>query len=276
MRLLLPPSESKRIGTATSTLQLAQLVAPELAVDRERIIAALSHYCARPTPEVRADIGTSIRQDAELLRNTGLRGAPTAPAHDIYDGVLFDAIDLSTCPPPVLRRVVERVLVQSALFGVVGFGDAIPAYRCSAGSRLPRIGRIDAFWRARLDAAMRSLLADHLVLDLRSGAYASMWTPVGEVAERTATVRIMQMRNGRRTAVSHMNKAMKGRLVRTLCEQSGEPTSIHTVAQAIATVGYEVELRQDKAIHVLEVLADGGVGQEGCTNRIAGVGTSNQ
>jgi hypothetical protein len=274
VRLLLPPSETKRIGTAASPLQPASLVAPELAVDRERVVDALVSYCAQPTAEVRADIGTSIRQDAELLRNTGLREAPTAPAHDIYDGVLFDAIDLSTCSPLVLRRVVERVLVQSALFGVVGFGDAIPAYRCSAGSRLPRIGRIDAFWRARLDAAMRSLLADHLVLDLRSGAYASMWTPDVDVAERTTTLRIMQMRGGRRTAVSHMNKATKGRLVRTLCEQALEPTSIHAVAQVIAAAGYEVELLQGGT--VLEVLAGGGVDQEGCTNRIAGVGTSNQ
>jgi hypothetical protein len=42
----------------------------------------------------------------------------------------------------------------------------------------------------------------------------------------------------------------------------------------IAAAGYEVELLQGGT--VLEVLAGGGVDQEGCTNRIAGVGTSNQ
>lgn len=256
MRFLLPPSETKRDGSVAAPLDLETLVAPALTRDRERVVAALSKYCAKPTPKVRAAIGTTANQDPELLRNAHLADAPTAPAFTIYDGVLFDAIDLESCSPTVHERIVQTVLVQSALFGVVGFGDAIPAYRCSADSALPRLGRLGTFWRPRLERVMPQLLGDGLVLDFRSGPYASMWTPRGEMRERTAVVKIMQMRDGKRLAVSHFNKATKGRLVRALCEASTAPTSIEGAVHAIANAGFEAELVHVKGVSTIEVLTD--------------------
>lgn len=256
MRFLLPPSETKRDGTQALALAFESLTAPSLTRDRARVASTLSKYCAKATPTVRAAIGTTINQDAELMRNARLLDAPTSPAFSIYDGVLFDAIDLASCAPDVRARIIDQVLVQSALFGVVGFGDAIPAYRCSADSALPHLGRLGSFWRPRLERVMPQLLADELVLDLRSGTYASMWSPRSEVRERTAVVKIMQLRDGRRLAVSHFNKATKGRLVRALCERASVPTSIEEAVFAIADAGYEVALVRVKDVNVIEVLTD--------------------
>lgn len=50
--------------------------------------------------------------------------------------------------------LTDRVLVQSMLLGIVGFGDVIPADRCSADSALPRIGRLGTFRRPRLEREM--------------------------------------------------------------------------------------------------------------------------
>lgn len=255
MRLLLPPSESKRDGTSQNPVFLPGLAAPQLERDRERVVAALARFCARPSPRVRAAIGTTVNQDGELLRNAGIRDAPTAAAFAVYDGVLFDAIDLPSCSAATRQRLVERVLVQSALFGVVGFGDHIPAYRCSADSALPRIGRVGSFWRQRLDGAMAGLLADQLVIDMRSGPYAAMWTPSHDRSARVVGVKVMQMRDGRRLAVSHMNKATKGLLVRALCEPAREPASVDEVAHVLAVAGYAVETTTVQGRHIIEVMA---------------------
>ena len=256
VRFLLPPSETKRDGTSAAPLELEALSAATLTRDRARIVAALAKYCAKPTPRVRTAIGTTINQDAELARNARLVDAPTAPAHAIYDGVLFDAIDLAVVTPDVRTRIIDSVLVQSALFGIVGFGDAIPAYRCSADSSLPRFGRLGTFWRPRLDRVMPQLLGDDLVLDLRSGTYASMWTPRADMRERTAVVKIMQLRDGKRLAVSHFNKATKGRLVRGLCGLNAPLSSIDDAVAAIARIGFEAELVRIKDVNVIEVLTD--------------------
>ena len=203
---------------------------------------------------MRAAIGTSASQDAELVRNSVLRSAPTAPAFEVYDGVLFDAIELSSAPAAVHARIVERVLVQSALFGVVGFGDHIPAYRCSADSALPRIGRVGTFWRSRLNAAMNELTENHLVVDLRSGSYAAMWKPAAELAERTATVRVMQMRGGRRLAVSHFNKATKGQIVRALCSTAAELHTVDDAANRLVKVGFDVDVVRLRSGVTIEVM----------------------
>ncbi len=254
VRILLPPSETKRDGTLPGPVQLTALTAPELAVLRQRALAALVRRSAKPTPAARAAIGVTATQDAELARNARLLEAPIAPAHAVYDGVLFDAIGFDACTPSQRQRIIERTLVQSALFGVVGFGDHIPAYRCSADSTLPRLGRMGTFWRARIGTAMDALLADHLVIDLRSGAYASMWSPHGDIRERTVVVTVLQDRGGRRVAVSHFNKATKGHLVRALGAATQAPTTPQAVADAAASAGFDVHLVADRGSHVLEVL----------------------
>ena len=254
VRILLPPSETKRDGALPGPVDVTHLVAPGLGADRTRALRALARYCSRMTPAVRAGIGITGNQDAELLRNAQVLEAPVAAAHEVYDGVLFDALAFGTLPPAQQQCVLDAVLVQSALFGVVGLGDRIPAYRCSADSTLPRLGRMGTFWRSRLGSTMTGLIGDGVLVDMRSGAYASMWTPDAATAARTVVVRVMQERDGRRLAVSHFNKATKGRLVRALCSASDSPSNVREVAEAVGAAGYAVTLLETRGPAVLEVL----------------------
>ena len=98
---------------------------------------------------------------------------------------------------------------------------------------------------------MPALLEAHFVLDLRSSNYAPMWRPID--TDRVASLQVMQLRNGRRTAVSHMNKATKGRIVRLLGEQRREPQDVAAVANVIAAGGYDVTVAAGG--NVIEVLA---------------------
>lgn len=198
-------------------------------------------------------LGITTRQAGELERNASVWTAPAAEAHSVYDGVLFDALDFAGRSPALRRRISEAVLVQSALFGLVGLGDRIPAYRCSADSQLPGLGRAATYWQPHLANSVPRLLEGHCVIDMRSGAYAGMWQPAPGAS--AVVVRVMQDRGGHRVAASHFNKATKGLLVADLCAsraQLDEPTA---VARALAKRDWEVRLeRRAGQVAVLEVL----------------------
>ena len=93
-------------------------------------------------------VGASLRDDVE--RNTRLHAEPAAPAHQVYSGVLYDALGYKSLTPTQRRKAVESVLVISALWGAIGFGDHVPAYRLSMGTALPDVGRLASFWKPHL------------------------------------------------------------------------------------------------------------------------------
>src|SRR5262249_32626863 len=82
-------------------------------------------------------------------------------------------------------------------------------------------------------------------LDLRSAEYASSWTPAGEVAGRTFTVRVLHERVVRgvlaRTVVSHFNKETKGRLVRDVLSAAAAPPRPAELVTLLGDLGYRVE-----------------------------------
>ncbi|MGE6736019.1 peroxide stress protein YaaA, partial [Streptomyces sp. NPDC059900] len=167
------------------------------------------------------------------------------PAGEIYTGVLYDALGLATLDAAAKRRAARSLLVFSGLWGAVGITDRIPSYRCSMGVKLPGLGALGAYWRTPMASAMPEAAGDGLVLDLRSSAYAAAWKPKGEVADRTATVRVLhaQMVDGveKRSVVSHFNKATKGRIVRSLLETGAQPKGPAELVEALRDLGHVVE-----------------------------------
>lgn len=128
--------------------------------------------------------------------------------------MLYDALGLASLDAAAKRRAARSLLVFSGLWGAVRVTDRIPSYRCSMGVRLPGLGALGAHWRAPMAEVLPEAAGDGLVLDLRSAAYAAAWKPKGEVAARTASVRVLHAPT--RKVVSHFNKATKGRIVRSL------------------------------------------------------------
>lgn len=113
------------------------------------------------------------------------------------------------------------------------------------GVKLPGLGALGAFWREPMASVMPQAAGEGLVLDLRSSAYASAWKPKGEVAGRTATVRVLhsQLVDGveKRSVVSHFNKATKGRLIRDLLLAGAVPDSPAELVTALRDLGFTVE-----------------------------------
>ncbi|MFD2766160.1 peroxide stress protein YaaA [Micromonospora eburnea] len=246
MLILLPPSEGKAETGTGRRLDLSRLSLPELTPARDAVLAALVALCAGPDEAAaRAALGLSEGQRGELRRNARLREAATAPAGRIYTGVLYEALDLASLPPAADRLARRYVLVSSCLWGAVRLTDRIPPYRCPVGTRLPGLGALSAYWRRALAPAMVAAAGNGPVLDLRSGAYAATWTPRGEVAERTVTVRVLHERDvdgvPTRSVVSHFNKATKGRLVRDLLTAGVRPRSADALIGTLRDLKYAVE-----------------------------------
>lgn len=246
MRILLPPSEGKTSPITGPPLDLAALCLPELTDARQRILDTLTALCDQADPEpARAVLGLSPGQLGEIRRNAQLRTAPTAPAAQVYTGVLYEALGLHTLNAPARALAQQSVLIFSGLWGVLRVTDHIPAYRCSITVRPPGVGALTGHWRAALAMALPSILDTGLLLDLRSTAYAAMWSPKGDLADRTVQVRILHEQQEhavpRRTVVSHANKAVKGRLIRDLFDAGIQPESPAELVTALRDLKYTVE-----------------------------------
>jgi hypothetical protein len=242
--ILLPPSQGKLAPERGGPLELEALSFAPLNPTRQTILASLERLSAGNPARARRVLALSPRQDAEIQRNRLLSSAPTAPAHQVYAGVLYDALDYEQLPSAARRRANRWVVVSSALWGALRLTDRIPTYRLSAGTVLPRVGNVDTRWREALAGVLSDAAGRGVVLDLRSGAYAALWTPTGSVADRTVVARVLQRRRDGSTAVvSHHNKATKGRLVAALARQV-EPLSLEALAEAVAATGAVIELIQ--------------------------------
>ncbi|GAA0456838.1 peroxide stress protein YaaA [Streptomyces olivaceiscleroticus] len=246
MLTLLPPSEGKADGQdGTAPLDVAALSLPGLAPAREAVLTELVELCAADAGKAQEVLGLSEGLKGEVAKNAALRTAGTRPAGEIYTGVLYDALGLATLDQKARQLAERSLLVFSGLWGAVGIADRIPSYRCSMGVKLPGLGALGAYWRGPMAEVLPAAAGDRLVLDLRSSAYASAWKPKGEVAERTATVRVLQSKivNGveKRSVVSHFNKATKGRMVRDLLSAGLEPAGPEELLEALRGLGYTVE-----------------------------------
>jgi cytoplasmic iron level regulating protein YaaA (DUF328/UPF0246 family) len=235
MLILLPPSEGKAAPATGAPVDLEALAfAAELTEPRRKLLGTLAALGQVPLPRAVAMLGLSKGQAGEVAVDSELAGAPAAPAAAVYTGVLYDRLRL----PELGKRAQNRVLIASALWGVVRPGDRIPYYRLSAKAKLKGVGALAAFWRPALAVALPDRGGD-LVIDMRSGAYSAAWKP--KRAELVA-VRAFSESGGVRTPVSHMAKAVRGEVARALLEARKAPADAEGAAAVAASAGFEVEL----------------------------------
>lgn len=212
MRILLPPSEGKARPEGGKPVDLDSLVfAAELRKQRQKLLRAV---------------------------DPKLRKAPAAPAAEVYTGVLYQRLELAGLSAGARRRAAKRVLVASSLWGFVRLEDRIPYYKLPPSTKLDGVGPLATWWREALAAAVPDL-AGETIVDMRSGAYVAAWKP------KQATllaVRAFREEKGKRKAVSHMAKAVRGDVARALLLAKREPKTPDEVAAVATDAGFEVEL----------------------------------
>ncbi|HEU4392998.1 MAG TPA: peroxide stress protein YaaA [Solirubrobacterales bacterium] len=235
MLVLLPPSEGKSAPTEGEPVDLDSLAfAAELGERRATLLDALERLAEVSTPRAVKQLAVSAGQVGEIAVDAELRGAPAAAAAEVYAGVLYDRLRLSELP----ARARRRVLIASALWGVVRPEDRIPYYRFSAKARLDGIGPLSAWWRDALGEALPDE-PGNLIVDMRSAAYAAAWKP------RRATllaVRAFSEVDGKRKPVSHMAKAVRGDVARALLLAKAVPADPKDAAEITRAAGFKAEL----------------------------------
>ncbi|GII27634.1 YaaA family protein [Planotetraspora mira] len=231
MLILLPPSEGK---APRGTSKLRRLSFPELASPREKVLDAL--IALSESGQAQSVLGLSDGQAAGIALNRELRTAPGLPVSELYTGVLYDNLGLSSLPSEARARATRRIVVFSGLWGLLRLNDRVPPYRLSMGVRLPPMGGLAAFWKPSVTAALEPVKG--LVVDLRSSTYAAAWQP----GERAVTVRVLREAAGARTVVSHMAKATRGAVARSLVECPDRLRTAQQLAGFLTERGHRTEL----------------------------------
>ncbi|ETD29967.1 peroxide stress protein YaaA [Williamsia sp. D3] len=245
MLIVLPPSESKAGGGRGAPLDLDALSLPTLTPIRRKLAEAIVSL-ADDHDASRKALGLGASATPEIERNAQLWTSPTRPAIERYTGVLFDALDYPSLSRAGKNKAIDRLAVGSALFGVVRAGDLIPAYRLSAGSRIPGFRTLAAEWKPALPEALAALGED-VVIDLRSGGYQQLGPVPGAI---TMTV-LTEGTDGTRTVVSHFNKHHKGVVARSLIRSRKQVRDINSLAAIVADGGQRAEVASERELIVL-------------------------
>lgn len=231
---LLPPSETKRDGGSAAFRPLCGAEQDRL---RDETVSALVALAQDAEAHQRALKLSDKLAESERQRNGALRSGPYMPALERYTGVLYDALDVRSLDSAGQAWAFERFFVQSALWGVIRGSDAIPAYRCSASTRLGGLAM-----KARWQKVTHAVLAEHegVILDLRSKSYAEL----GPLPERDNVVTlefVTCLSNGEVKQLNHFNKQGKGEFLRML---ASAPDTVHrhldeaqTAARVCALLG---------------------------------------
>jgi cytoplasmic iron level regulating protein YaaA (DUF328/UPF0246 family) len=237
MLILLPPSETKRVGGPEGTcLDYAALSWPELTRQRRAAVEGvrkLSRNLTAATAALR--VGPSLTE--EVTRNRAILTSPVLPAIDRYEGVLYEALDAATLTAEQRAFAGRHVAIASAAFGLTAALDPIPAYRLSHDSRLPGIS-LARLWRQPLSHLLAA--TGGLLLDVRSEAYAGLG-PL-PVREDAVFVRVVsEDGSGRRRALNHFNKSGKGAFVRQLIGDGLDHPDVRSLLTWAAGAGVRLE-----------------------------------
>ena len=198
MLILLPPSEKKKAATSQEKFELSSLVfAAELTGARSQ--TTTSHDFSQ-----------------------------TSPAIEIYDGVLYQGLNWKTLTAAEQKRANTKVLIISALFGLVRPLDKIFSYKEKIDNKL---------WRDSV-AQVAAHYSNELIIDCRSSTYKGIWTIN---PQNTVEVRVFKVNGEERNVITHMSKKYRGELTGHLLKQITDPTTAAEV-QRIAAQLFECEL----------------------------------
>jgi cytoplasmic iron level regulating protein YaaA (DUF328/UPF0246 family) len=237
MLLLLPPSETKRVGGPEDTrLDYAALSWPELTKPRRAAVEGvrkLSRNLGAAATALR--VGSTL--GAAVARNRVILTSPVLPAIDRYEGVLYEGLDAATLTQEQRAFAGRHVAIASAAFGLTAALDPIPAYRLSHDSRLPGLS-LGRLWRAPISAVLAA--TEGLLVDLRSEAYAGLG-PLPQRPDAVFVRVVSEDGTGRRRALNHFNKMGKGEFVRRVIEAGIDHADVRSLLSWAAASGIRLE-----------------------------------
>ena len=223
MLFLLPPSETKRPGGGTLTIDQVALTFGGLNKAREAVIEAMEAQELLTAPTMRAlDRYTGTLYGA--LHGRGLKGTPT---------------EHNSLTPDEVARAKSTVLIQSALFGLIPATDLIPEYKINATRNLNGLN-LKRLW-SQAHEAIWPRLAGGIIIDLRSKTYADL-APIPECLKSFKVAVFVEREDGSREQLNHFNKKAKGQLVRAALTAKKPPETMADLKACAKRAGLSIEV----------------------------------
>lgn len=222
MLIALPPSEGKTAPSAGRPLDLSDLALPAFTALRHELVTEVQE--ASRAENALDVFAAGSRIAGEIADQAELASLPTAPAHDVYTGVLYQGADIGELDEVAMARASSTVLVFSALFGATSITDHIPRYRLRMSTPLPG-GTPASRWK-NLWSHLDEIADGELLLDCRSGEYRG-WKARGS---RVLTVGAVRDNGVKRTVVSHNAKYFRGLLTGAVLRARTLPSTAEDVA----------------------------------------------
>ena len=223
MLFLLPPSETKRPGGGSLTIDQVALTFGGLNKARETVIEAAGAQNLLSAPTMRAlDRYTGTLYGA--LHGRGLKGTPT---------------ENNSLTPDEVARAKSTVLIQSAMFGLIPATDLIPEYKINATKKLNGVN-LKQLW-SQAHEVIWPRIAGGIIIDLRSNTYADL-APIPEGLTSYRVMVYVEREDGSREQLNHFNKKAKGQLVRAALVAANAPQTIKDLQRCAAKAGLKVEV----------------------------------
>jgi cytoplasmic iron level regulating protein YaaA (DUF328/UPF0246 family) len=222
MLFLLPPSEIKRSGGGSLTIDQVALTFGGLNPAREAVIAAAGAESLLTAPTMRAlDRYTGTLYSA--IHGRGLKGSPT---------------ERNNLTSAEVARAKSTVLIQSAMFGLIPSTDLIPEYKLSPTKNINGVN-LKRVW-SEAHVAIWPRLTGGVIIDLRSKAYAELAPLPDEIEHYRVTVEV-EYPDGARRTLNHFNKKAKGQLVRSALTVKNAPETLADLKGCAKRVGLSIE-----------------------------------
>jgi cytoplasmic iron level regulating protein YaaA (DUF328/UPF0246 family) len=223
MLFLLPPSETKRPGGGSLTIDQVALTFGGLNKARETVMEAAGAQNLLSAPTMRAlDRYTGTLYGA--LHGRGLKGTPTENNSLTSDEV---------------ARAKSTVLIQSAMFGLSPSTDLIPEYKINATKKLNGVN-LKQLW-SQAHEGIWPRLSSGIIIDMRSNTYADL-APIPEGLTSYKVTVYVEREDGSREQLNHFNKKAKGQLVRAALMAKTPPETIRDLQKNAAKAGLKVEV----------------------------------
>jgi cytoplasmic iron level regulating protein YaaA (DUF328/UPF0246 family) len=223
MLFLLPPSETKRSGGGSLTIDQVALTFGGLNKAREAVISAAGAESLLTSPTLRA-IDRYAGTLFGAIHGRGLKGTPT---------------EHNSLTAAEVARAKSTVLIQSAMFGLIPSTDLIPEYKLSPGKLLNGLN-LKKLWPEAHEAIWPRLTGG-LIIDLRSKAYAEL-APIPAGTEHYSVTVEVEYPDGSRRTLNHFNKKAKGQLVRAALTAKQSPETLAELKACAKRAGLTIEV----------------------------------
>lgn len=204
MKILIPPSEGKSKIKSTGPLfsdtkyrfekEVRQIVRLLELIDNE---------------DLKSIYGTS-QQKAELFhrQNEDIFKSHCAPAIERYTGVVYEHLNWESLSEKSQQYMEKHVLIFSGLFGMTTPLTLIPNYKLKMN-----VLSLQYHWNHTITEILKK---EDFIFDLLPQVYRKAYSPKSNVIK----VEFVVENKGKKTAAGHYGKAVKGRFIRFLAENT--------------------------------------------------------